>query len=124
MTLERRKPLERGKPLARGKAPARRGRVNPLSAKRRADLPRRAEVREAVFRRDGYRCRLADVEGAGPCFGRLEMHERRKASQLTDSYTVENGAALCSSHNARLESDADLARLARTLGLVLRRGDL
>lgn len=93
-----------------------------MSAKRRADLPRRKAVKQAVHERDGWRCLLAGVPGAGECFGRLEMHEVVKASQGKDTYTVENGRSLCSSHNGRLESDADLAALGVELGLVYRRG--
>ena len=99
----------------------RRSRINPMSAKRRASLAARAEVKRLVHERDGWRCLLSTVPQAGPCFGRLEMHEVVKASQASNTYSVENGRSLCSSHNSRLESDADLARLAVELGLVVRR---
>lgn len=73
--------------------------------------------------RDGYRCALAGVAGAGECFGRPTFQHRRKASQ-GGAYDEANGATLCSFHNQRIEADADLAALARSLGLVLLRGDL
>ena len=44
---------------------AKRGRLQPMSAKRKADLPRRKEVRERVFARDG-RCMLAGHRGLVP----------------------------------------------------------
>lgn len=84
---------------------------------------RRAEVRSAVFARDGFRCLLGRVVEAGPCFGPLTFHHRRKAAQMSNGYTVANGATLCSSHNDRLESDADLAALGKRLGLVVTRSN-
>lgn len=96
-----------------------RTRIKAMSDKRRADIERRDEVRAAVFLRDRYRCQLEGVEGAGRCWGPLEMHEKRKASQMTDSYTEENGVALCRGHNQGIEQDAALAALARSRGLVL-----
>lgn len=90
-------------------------RPKPLDSDERA---RRERVREQVYARDGWRCRLADVAGAGPCFGELTPHHRRKSGQ-GGGYTVENLAALCAGHNDRIEQDADLAALARSLGLVL-----
>lgn len=82
----------------------------------------RPSVRAAVFARDGYRCRLADVDGAGRCFGGLTFHHVRKESQ-GGVYTVDNGASLCAHHNDELEANADLAAIARRLGLVERRED-
>lgn len=90
-----------------------------MSAGRRADLPRRQAVRELVFTRDGHRCMLSNY-GVGPCSGRLEMHELRKASQTSDGYTVDNGLTLCTEHNQWVERAGDVAH---SLGLVIRRGD-
>lgn len=105
--------------LQRGTVPL--SRRTPLRAKRlpQPELRRRALVRAAVFARDGHQCRLADVAGAGPCWGGLTYQHRRKAGQ-GGPYTVENGATLCAHHNTQLEADADLARLGVQLGLVLR----
>lgn len=86
-----------------------------------AEQRRRAEVREAVFRRDQV-CQLAGVDGAGRCFGGPTFHHRRKAGQGGE-YSVENGALLCAHHNDELEANADLAALGRRLGLVKRAGD-
>ena len=106
--------------------PQRRARLR-ASAMTDQERERRAAVRERVFRRDGG-CmveRLGREAGfeVGRCFGRLQLHERRKASQMEGGYTDENGCAVCSHHNAQLEADADLAAWARSVGLVLRRGD-
>lgn len=75
-------------------------------------------VRAAVFERDGG-CLLAHHS---PCFGVLTPHHRRKAGQ-GGAYTEANLVALCAAHNDQLEADADLAAYARSIGLVLRRGD-
>lgn len=92
----------------------------PLLPKRldTAERIRRSAIRDEVFRRDGG-CRMA---GHGECFGPLTFHHRRKAS-AGGAYSVDNGAALCAAMNDRIESDADFAALARSLGLVVRRGD-
>lgn len=124
MSLSRRTPLRRGAPLARGNglartgAPLRRTRLSPISARRRADLPRRAQVRDDVHARDGG-C-LLEHYGIGPCGGRLELHELRKASQGDDTYTFDNGVSLCTVHNQWVEDNPTLAHL---LGLVIRAGD-
>jgi hypothetical protein len=85
-----------------------------------AEQRRRAEVREAVFHRDGG-CLLRGVDGAGRCFGGLTPHHRRKASQ-GGTYDEDTLATLCAHHNDELEANADLARLGVELGLVIRRG--
>jgi len=103
----KRSPLKRGKPL----------RAKPLS---HAERERRADVREDVAKRDGRRCRLDGVAGAGRCFGPLTFQHCRKASQ-GGAYSVENGALLCSHHNCELEASADLAAIGAALGLVVRR---
>lgn len=127
----RRKPLARSsKPLARSRIRSKsRARPRPATSRqtrRSAEKSARAlehdEIRQQVFARDGFRCRLRGVPGAGRCLGPLSYHHRRKGGQ-GGSYTVENGAALCIGHNDRLEADADLALLARTMGLVLKRRD-
>lgn len=92
-----------------------------MSKKRRDSAPLRAAVREEVFERDGYVCQLAAYrDQAGSCFGPLTLHHKKKASQ-GGAYSVANGVALCSSHNCRLEAEADLAALGERLGLVIRR---
>lgn len=101
--------------------------LSPRSKRREAEQAERSIVRQRVFARDRWQCQVAATAqwsgyDAGPCFGRLEMHERRKASQ-GGRYDEANGATTCSHHNAQLEADADLARWARSVGLVLRRGD-
>lgn len=106
--------MKSGQPLRRGK------RLRHASPKRMARWDAEDEIRQAVFARDRWRCQLEDVKAAGPCRGRLTYHHRRKASQGGE-FTVENGATLCLHHNCELEADADLAALAVTLGLVIRR---
>lgn len=92
---------------------------------------RRADVREAVFRRDGYRCRLeraaGEVDGewidAGPCHFGLTPHHVHKDGQ-GGAYDEANLVTLCAHHNDEIEANPRLARLARSLGLVKRRADL
>jgi hypothetical protein len=95
-----------------------RTRLRPVSAKRRARRGEDAVVRAAVFARD----RVCRLWGEGRCFGPLTPHHRRKASQ-GGGYTLENLVALCAHHNEALEADAERADRARTMGLVVRRGD-
>lgn len=99
-----------------------RSRLRPMSAKRAAGVEERQIIRDAVFARDGHRCRLDGVVGAGTCFGRLTPHHVRKASQ-GGAYDMDNLQTLCAGHNDGIEADADLAALARSLGLVRRRGE-
>jgi hypothetical protein len=115
----KRTPMQRGgKPLERGKG------LKSMSAKRSTERsdPERKRVREAVFFRDGYRCQLAGVTDAGRCFGELTPHHKLKEGQ-GGAYTVENLVSLCAHHNDQLEADANLAALARRMGLVLRTTD-
>lgn len=90
--------------------------LRPRSAKVEADLPRRAAVREAVFRRDGWTCRLATTTSAGPCFGPLTPHHVKKASAV-GAYSEENIVTLCAGHNTWVE---DFPLAATALGLVQR----
>jgi hypothetical protein len=97
----------------------------PRSAKTIAAAPAHDVIREQVFARDRV-CQVALLArrsyAAGPCHGPLTPHHRRKASQ-GGAYTVECLVAVCRGHNDALEADAGLARWARTVGLVVRRGD-
>lgn len=81
-----------------------------------ADLPRRAKVREAVFARDNWTCRLATTRQVGGCLGPLTPHHVRKAS-AGGPYVEENLVTLCSHHNSWVE-DHPIA--AQMLGLVER----
>ncbi|MDE1904863.1 MAG: hypothetical protein KGH75_00245 [Rhodospirillales bacterium] len=106
------------KPPPREKTPyrgLRRGkRLNPRSAKTIAAVPERDEVREAVFARDGRRCRLAPFFPDTPCGGRLTYHHVVKAGQ-GGAYTVENGITACVIHNDYIEDHPDEAK---ALGLT------
>lgn len=92
--------------------------VNPVSAKRRAEAPARAVVREQVFARDGHRCRLAGIAGTGPCMGPLTPHHLEKAAQQ-GPYSVENMLTACAAHNDGFCETPE----AHPLGLVVRRGE-
>ena len=78
------------------------------------------EVREAVLRRDGYRCQAHEREFALdlPCsYGEPHVHHRRLRSQGgTDD--PENLLTLCSAHH-RHAHDVD-RRGAELAGIILR----
>lgn len=94
------------------------GQPKPKVAGKPTPLTRRekVQIRDAVFRRDGG-CLLA---GHGRCFGGLTAHHVVKAGQ-GGAYSLANLRTLCAHHNDQLEADADLARVAVGLGLVVRR---
>lgn len=103
---------------------ARRG---PKAKARERDRADRTATREMVFNRDRHACQVAVVGAAtayavGRCFGRLTPHHRRKEGQ-GGAYRAANLASACAHHNDELEADADLARWAHGVGLVVRRGD-
>ncbi len=102
-----------------------RTRLRPISDKKRAATDEHRIVRLRVYARDGVCQVYAWGYGryaVGPCHGPMTPHHRRKAS-AAGSYTFENLVAVCQGHNEALESDADLAKWARTVGLVVREGD-
>lgn len=93
--------------------------IRRMSNKRRADLARRAAIRDVVFVRDNFTCRLrlaALLPIVGFCSGPLTPHHVQKASDLGE-YTVENLVTLCAFHNGLME---DQPRLAYDLGMVVR----
>lgn len=54
-------------PLVRRAGLRRTGRLAPMSARRRRDLSTRAEVRQAVLARQGWRCAAEGMPDLGPC---------------------------------------------------------
>lgn len=88
------------------------------SRKRREAVKSHRAIREAVFARDRYLCRMPIAVG-GPCVGPLTPHHVRKASQ-GGGYTVENLIALCRFHNDWCEDEPDIAH---RLGFVKRAGE-
>lgn len=107
-------------PMSRQRTP-----IRQRSAKTIAAAPEHDIVRERVFARDRF-CQVHHrgygAYAVGRCSGPLTPHHRRKASD-TGGYTLENLVAVCAGHNVALEHDAGLARWARSVGLVVRRGD-
>lgn len=96
------------------------GRLSPTSRKRKADRVRRAQVRQAVFERDGG-CVLSPFgllnrhgNDWGPCLGPLTFHHVLKASQGGE-YSMANGKAVCRMHNDMIE---DHWNAAEAIGLV------
>lgn len=114
MSLERRTPLKRGKPLKRT------GRLSQRSKRKEEAAADEYIEREFVFARDRH-CKLAGWWD--PCRGPLTPHHVLKASQ-GGPYHRDNLVALCAHHNGLIEADADLAALARQLGLVKLRSDV
>lgn len=109
-------------------------RLAPISKKRAAGTEDRRAIRERVYARDGWRCRLLASVGATyfsvnedglrgpyekvpPCFGPLTPHHLLKAS-AGGPYTLDNLVTLCAGHNTWVE---DHPATATALGLVIRR---
>lgn len=116
----KRTPLKRT-PMSRQRTP-----LAPRSAKRIAAADAEATTRAIVLARDRV-CQVrvigrATAYATPPCVGPLTPHHRRKASQ-GGGYTTANLVAVCRGCNGALEADADLARWAWSVGLVVRRGD-
>lgn len=134
--LERRTPLtgktrlERRTPL---RVPVVNGRrwstLRARSPKKEAARTDEHEIRQRVFRRDGG-CLLRaggpydhlKTDAVPSCFGPLTPHHRRKSGR-GGAYSMANICCLCAHHNDELESDADYASWARTVGLVVRQSD-
>lgn len=108
----------RKKPIARGEGPRRTGRLKPMSDKKRAALPDEREVREAVFKRDGYRCRLGTIE-QHDCVRSLSVHHLLKAS-AGGFYEPANLVTLCIVANDWVE---DHPVIAHGFGLVIGNGE-
>lgn len=109
------------KPEPRGpkqRKEVKRTQIKPVSDRRREAWPEEKIIKEAVFKRDGYQCRLKNHPDprVGPCKGRLTYHHLQKASGL-GKVTVENGASLCELHNGLMEDEPDLCK---ELGMVIR----
>jgi 5-methylcytosine-specific restriction endonuclease McrA len=103
-----RRPLKRKTPLKQ------------QSDRRRSESDDRADVREQVYRRDYWTCRLERAsrqrDDVPECSGPLTPHHLKKAS-AGGPYTLENLVTLCRGHNSWVE-DAPL--LATELGMVIR----
>ena len=80
--------------------------IAPMSAKRRAALPARAEVRETVLERDEYRCQFwtrvyasgkpVPLDAPIACGGPLDVHEIIPRSAWPDGWlVVDNCVTLC-----------------------------
>lgn len=125
MTLKR-TPLKRTASLTRTPMSQNRKPLAPRSQKRTDELPGRRLVRAEVLVRDRV-CQVRVIGSAtafavGRCFGPLTPHHRRKEGR-GGAYTLENLVAVCAHHNGALEADADLARWAHSVGLVVKQGD-
>lgn len=107
-------------PLASSRTPMRRGQLSPRSTRTIEAAPEHAEIRLAVFDRDGFRCLLTGRRDVPRCFGHLTVHHLLKAGQ-GGAYTLDGLVTLCSSHNDGFVEDHPLAAWA--LGLVCRSGD-
>lgn len=119
--------MKRGAPLRRTRGLMRTGRILTVGRRRARRIDEQAEVRRAVFKRDGgcivralgeMRIVSEGVPVPG-CFGPPSAHHLLKASQ-GGAYTEENLVTLCVGHNDWVE---DQPRAAYALGLVIRRGD-
>jgi hypothetical protein len=104
--------MERRARLRSGGPPRRRSPLKPMSDRRQAELDARAEIREALYRRDRWRCLLAGQRahpGVPLCWGPLTPHHLRKAGQ-GGPYSLENLVTLCAGHNSWVETTRSFAR--------------
>lgn len=101
---------------ARGK---RRGRIKPVSEKRRAAFDLHDSLRRKVLERDGG-CVLAG-ETDTDCLGGRTVHHRRKAG-AAGGWSMANLVCLCAGHNGDIEDRPDYYR-ERWPWLIVREGD-
>jgi hypothetical protein len=101
-----------------------RGRIKPISDKRRAENVVRAERMEEKFGPRPWDCQFGKVvRFAGvavpmsflSCFGEVNGHEILKTSQGGSRVDMDNVVPLCNYHNGLIE---DEPVMARQLGLV------
>lgn len=111
--MRRNGPLRRRSPLVATK------RLSPRSKRREEEAAERTIIRERVFARDRWTCRLVTLDASHRCGGPLTPHHVHKASQ-GGSYTEDNLVRLCAAGNTWVE---DHPSEAHALGLVIRRGD-
>jgi hypothetical protein len=81
------------KPLKPGK------RLRPMSDKKRAEIPERAAVKEAVFERDSYQCRIAPFLPDIECGGELDAHEPQSRARGGDPLDVDQCVTACRRHH-------------------------
>ena len=118
---DRRKPMKRTGFANRGSSQLRRSRLKPVSDKRRAQFPRRAEVRREVIARDGG-CVMRDSwphrcwHPGGP--GEFDVHEIRAKGDGGDWLDPANCVTLCRIAHDHITFDADGVELGKKLGLV------
>lgn len=117
-SLRRSSPEQIGAWRARSKQLRSKGRLRQTGLPA-ATVETRREIRARVFERDRFRCQLAELAGAGHCFGGLTPHHRLKASQ-GGAYSLENLVTACAQHNGLLEADAGFATAGIKAGLVVR----
>ena len=92
-----------------------RTRLKQVSAKRRAEAPLRAKVRELTIERAKGRCEAAHLVPI-PCRGELEVHERHQRSIRPGSHLdLDDTMAICADHHRWI--DANIAE-AHRLGLL------
>lgn len=108
-------PIPKPKPKPkRGPYVWKRKRLKMMSDKRREQIPEREQVRKAVLRRDGEKCRIAPFLPDLPCYGRMTVHHLWKAGQ-GGPYTEANLVAACAFHNDWVEDNPEPAK---ALGLT------
>lgn len=95
--------------------------IVPISKKRKAALPERKAVREAVLERDGYECQfwahareqlsgITDPDIPLACGGQLEVHEVIPRSAWAAGWLVPaNCKTLCSRHHQWVTEHPTLA---------------
>ena len=84
--------------------------ISRVSERRQATLAAREAVRKEVLARDNYTCQAKGREGAGKCWGRLEVDEIiSRARKTGGELNPDNCQVLCHGHNILKEDDPDWA---------------
>ena len=92
-----------------------RSRLNPMSAKRRSEIPQRRAVVAAVLERDGHECRAKASVPDVKCFGDLIAHELIPRGEGGDYLDPLHCLCVCWGHNSWIH---DHSKEAYELGLL------
>lgn len=109
--VRRNKPLQSKKGLKRG-GPLKRGRLSPVSKKRRDEQGEREALRQLVLVRDNFTCtvKAKGITDGPPCWGPLEVDEIVSRARRPGGHLIfDNCQVLCRGHNRYKEDDPDWA---------------
>jgi hypothetical protein len=112
----KRSPLRRRTPLKRGQSKLTRGRLNPVSSRRRRRDADYEQARQAVLARSEGRCEV-DVHSPG-CSGRVEQTHHIGGRGGPDPHRLDNLLGCSAACHAEIHANPNRSYL---LGLMVRR---